>query len=625
MFDEPFGDALEARPPERPHPGLGERRPERLLPGAQQHRERVPRQLIGMGAHEALDGGVDHAAALGGAGIGVDGIERDEPQNVAGIDGVGIAHQGLDLGHREAARPGIDRRARRRRRHRLDGFGPVERRLPAEPALALGAVDRSEQRRALVAACRLQRVLQLEQPARGHTRRALHPVGAGQQHLGRREALDEIVGGKADAPLRRGQAERGAHGPAQPRVGARIGGPGSLVEAAEAQEIGVLQPCLQGTPDVQPGMQPVGGAHHLGGHQRLEQRRIVAPAHRREARRRGLEPGDEGGRRLARLARPQPLGAGFGGAGGKRLGEGDMGRHETDEFLRPGAAHRRQERRRAPGQPVEPVAEPAIRLIAADHIAEPFEAGRRARTAQGGKLQRPRPRAERARLDAAGGEGMLEQGQQRKRRRVGGGEFRRQPQEHAGRRVGEGDARGIVDLDLPTPQLGGDAPRETPVRGHQRRGAAGHLERPAQGQGDHRRLLLRPGAGHEPHPLERIPRQGGRGGARLFRRRCRCRRRTGGGQRGIDQRHPRRRPVPGERCIPRPHLGGCRAEPGEQANHGELGMGGSDRGELVAAKGGVETGQHHQAGRKMGDDVDQIGGRRDAAGRARRDHRRRGR
>ena len=58
----------------------------------------------------------DNMKVIGRAGIGVDRIERPQPQHMPGIGGVGIAHPGFDLGHRQAARPGGDRRARRRRR-----------------------------------------------------------------------------------------------------------------------------------------------------------------------------------------------------------------------------------------------------------------------------------------------------------------------------------------------------------------------------------------------------------------------------------------------------------------------------------------------------------------------------
>ncbi len=55
-------------------------------------------------------------AALGRAGIGVERLERREAEHVARIDRIGIAHPGLDLGDREPARPGGDRRARLGRR-----------------------------------------------------------------------------------------------------------------------------------------------------------------------------------------------------------------------------------------------------------------------------------------------------------------------------------------------------------------------------------------------------------------------------------------------------------------------------------------------------------------------------
>ena len=51
---------------------------------------------------KVADGGVNDGAALGGARLGVDRIERAQAQNVLRVDRIGIAQPILDLGHRKA-------------------------------------------------------------------------------------------------------------------------------------------------------------------------------------------------------------------------------------------------------------------------------------------------------------------------------------------------------------------------------------------------------------------------------------------------------------------------------------------------------------------------------------------
>src|SRR3546814_1705581 len=59
-------------------------------------------------------------AALGGAGIGIERVERPQMQNLASVKGIGIAHPGLDARDRELARSGGSRRAGQRRPDRHD-------------------------------------------------------------------------------------------------------------------------------------------------------------------------------------------------------------------------------------------------------------------------------------------------------------------------------------------------------------------------------------------------------------------------------------------------------------------------------------------------------------------------
>jgi hypothetical protein len=68
---------------------------------------------------------------------------------------------------------------------------------------------------------------------------------------------------------------------------------------------------------------------------------------------------------------------------------------------------------------------------------------------------------------------MLEQCQQRHRRKAILRCFRQQAQEGASRGVGQRAARGVVDLHAPASHFGGDPPRQVAVGRHQRGAAAG--------------------------------------------------------------------------------------------------------------------------------------------------------
>ena len=97
-----------------------------------------------------------------------------EPQDVAGVDRVGIAQPGLDLGHRQPARPRGERRARLGRRQR-----PVVRRRRAarRPRRSRLGSERA------VEPDRAQHRVEPQQPARRHGRHPLAARRAGQRHL----------------------------------------------------------------------------------------------------------------------------------------------------------------------------------------------------------------------------------------------------------------------------------------------------------------------------------------------------------------------------------------------------------------------------------------------------------
>ena len=73
--------------------------------------------------------------------------------------------------------------------------------------------------------------------ARGDRRRACDLGGARENDLFGAQALREVVRGKTNAPLRRIEAQLGAHRAAEPWIAARFGRPGAFVESAKHDAI----------------------------------------------------------------------------------------------------------------------------------------------------------------------------------------------------------------------------------------------------------------------------------------------------------------------------------------------------------------------------------------------------
>ena len=191
---------------------------------------RIVRQFFGEALREFADGGVNERAALGGAGFGADRIERGEPQDVLGVDRIGIAQPVLDLGHRKAFRPCRARRFRRRLRLRRNCLGPVELARPGEIIVATVA--------RVFPALAGDRGEALDE-ARRHGRRAGDLGGVSQDHVAGAEQLREIVGGKADAAFRQIEAELEPHRAAEPGIGPALRRPGAFDQAAEHNAVAI--------------------------------------------------------------------------------------------------------------------------------------------------------------------------------------------------------------------------------------------------------------------------------------------------------------------------------------------------------------------------------------------------
>ena len=249
-------------------------------------------------------------------------------------------------------------------------------------------------------------------------------------------------------------------------------------------------------------------------------------------------------------------------------------------------------------------------------VREARGAGPRTRAAQDRKLQRGDGLRVRARRGAEAEARVLEHREQLDRRQLAERRFRHEPREHAGLGVGQRVAAGVVGLDGPAPERGGDAARQRAVRRHQRGGLV-VVHRLAQRDRDRERFVL---------------------GIRGFDHRDVCQRRVA--RRFVDALRPalrsHRRP---HRLGDEPRARGAFAEHGhvgardadapQQRVHGELRMARSRRLLLLAADQrpgliveiGVEAGQHHGAARQACDGREQLRGRRHRAGRACGDHR----
>ena len=201
---EPARDALEARPPERARLRIvverGEMRCGRCSISSASG---SAGSVGGEGLRELADRAVDDDAAVGCARAAVStAIERAQPENVLGIDGVGIAQPVLDLGDRQsvsaapraaASAPAACMRAMR--------AGPVERCAPRRDSVA---PRRARLAPALFAGDGGEPL----QEARGHRRRAAELGRSGVRiDLARAEHLREVVRRQADAPLRQVEAE----------------------------------------------------------------------------------------------------------------------------------------------------------------------------------------------------------------------------------------------------------------------------------------------------------------------------------------------------------------------------------------------------------------------------------
>ena len=222
----------------------------------------------GPGQGHPLDGLVHGIAAGEGFRRLAGPVELSQVQDIAGIDGVGIAHPAFDACDRQFERAARNRRLRpgarsmvgRGPRRGIQGAGEIE--VAQRPLnghrgrLGMGPAGQH---------------FQPPEPARLDRRLTAAAVGMDEDDLFGTGGLDEVLGGLAQTALGRRQAEGLAHGAGQEGVGRGGIGPDALLQPGEDHPVGPHQPRLNGPEDAQPGLVGPAGANGLFGQELMDQ------------------------------------------------------------------------------------------------------------------------------------------------------------------------------------------------------------------------------------------------------------------------------------------------------------------------------------------------------------------
>ena len=341
------------------------------------------------------------------------------------------------------------------RRRAISGSGPS---APSRPTARSTASSRSSQRDGTVGT-----------PSRRAARVSATDARA--------EPLREIMRGDADRALGQRDAEFPAHLPRHPRVVGRRTGPGALVEAAEHQQVGLLQPRFHQGPR-SPGAD---GGRRPGARPCRKRAPRTAPGsadpaapenrRRRRSARDRTAPPPRRPRRATDRATPVSLSVAARRSAASTCAETSSASGAASASIKPG---------KTAEAGFEPIDKPpqAVRSLPASAALSPAKPG----AGRGPRIAASRRRARSrnvSRRQPAGGERMLQRGQQRHRRQRARRQIEHQAQKHAGRGAAERHAGRIVDVDIPAAQFGGDAARQLAVRRDQRRRHARAFRAPA--------------------------------------------------------------------------------------------------------------------------------------------------
>ena len=439
--DQPVDDPLEARPPEGPGAG------------ARQHRRRNARarspavplagilgQLARKSADEFGERRVDADAEIGAAGIGVELVERLQFEDMAGIDRVGVAEPGLDLGDRQPARPRGERRARRG----AAAAAGIPRRRAVRPRPAPPDRARARRRgRPRAARCRAassQRDGTVGTPSL-RAARVSATSGAAIAWAKSCAAMPIARSGTAISNSRR--ICRDIHGScaAGPGQVPSLSPPRTTRSACCSRASTRPQIASRGMAAIEPGGRPRrrpaprtgpgNGGPAAAGNRRAasisswQKRAAVSPAASRHSRSPPVSSSVAASRSAASICAVASRASGTASAASKS-----------------GRAPRQASSRSAKApQPVG--------IVAGEGGSETGEAGRRARPADR-LFEPPGQIAERRRGEPAGGQRMLQRRQQRHRGELARGEIEDQAQKHAGRRAVQRQTGRIVDRRCPS-------------------------------------------------------------------------------------------------------------------------------------------------------------------------------
>src|SRR5579883_2997278 len=180
---------------------------------------------------------MNHAAEFGLSRSTPERIDFLQAENLFGIDCIGVAPQGLDLGDAQSLWTQFERRPRQgssdwRRNH----AGTID--LSREVQVKIATLPASLPRLAA------KRCHALKKPRR-HRGSPVPFAGPAQDHFSLAHGLGKIMRCLAELALGRAQAQSGAHGPVEKSIAARLRRPNRLIEAAEQNDIGIDQPRLE--------------------------------------------------------------------------------------------------------------------------------------------------------------------------------------------------------------------------------------------------------------------------------------------------------------------------------------------------------------------------------------------
>ena len=310
-----------------------------------------------------------------------------------------------------------------------------------------------------------QHGVEAHQPAGGDGGGAIAAAGAGEDDLGRGAGgHDEIMGHEADGFLRRGQPGGAAHGAAHPGAGIGGGGPDRFGQAAQHDQVGLLEPGFEQAPDEDARVfgalaaaQGAAAADDLAGEGGFQQAGQRVGALGREDGESGEEFVERSRERLAVFASPEAARTRDVGGGGQGLGgfeQGGQERVQRDGGVGGGG----QERGEASGELVD---EGWVGVFG--DLAQAFDAGFGGGAAEGGAFQGPGGGAGSGRGEAGGGVGVFQEREQGHRAEGFGDGVGQQTEEGGGRGFQQVLAGAVIGDDTVAREFGGDAAGERAV------------------------------------------------------------------------------------------------------------------------------------------------------------------